>query len=149
MIQVREPTPDLYQAMAVKGREFHAASVYRQIPYCEESMVLLFEQMASQRMILIAEEDGAIVGGIGGLVGPAFFNQSVLLGAERFWWLDPDYRNSSAGLLLIAGMEAAAARAGCAWWMMISLDSSDPERAEKIYTRRGYVPAERGFLRRL
>lgn len=149
MIVVRRCHPSEYEAMAEKGRDFHQASDYREIPYDVPSMIQTFTEMDAQGLLLIAEEDGRIVGGVGGQMGPLFLNRNYLAGCERFWWLDPTKRNSRAGLLMLNGIEQAAAKAGCHYWMMISLDASDAERAEKIYVRTGYKPVERVFLKKV
>ena len=135
--------------MAEKGREFWSAIPFRAIPYDIESMKRCFAEMQAQGLLLIAEEGGAIYGGIGGVAAPAYFNNSYLLGSERFWWLDPAKRAGRTGLLLIRGMEDAARKAGCHFFAMMALESSDPDRAAFIYNRLGFEPSERMYLKRL
>ena len=78
-----------------------------------------------------------------------FFNRKFTAGCERFWWLDPTKRRSRAGLLMLTGIEKAAAAAGCHYWMMISLDASEAAHAEAIYLARDYKPVERIFLKQV
>lgn len=149
MINIRPARPEEFMLMAEKGREFHAATEYRDIPYDPQSMLTTFWQMHEQELLLIAEESGAIIGGIGGLKSGLFFNADTLVGSERFWWLDPNYRNSRAGLQLLTEMEVAAKKAGCVYWLMLSLEGSDNGRADAIYRRFGYKPAERAYLKKI
>jgi GNAT superfamily N-acetyltransferase len=148
-VNVRAPLESEYAAMAAKGREFWLASPFKSIPYDPASMIRCFAEMTSQGLMLIAEEDGAIYGGIGGVAGPAFFNDAYTLGSERFWWLDPAKRAGRTGLLLIREFEDAARRAGCHYLAMMALEASDPDRAEFIYRRFGFEPSERMYTKEL
>lgn len=149
MITIRPATYQEFDEMAEKGREFHQASAYRDIPYDVDSMINTFEQMLEQGLLLVAEADGRIIGGVGGVKFGMFFNVGTLVGCERFWWLDPNYRNSRAGLALLKGIEAAAKAAGCLHWMMLALDGDDVGRATAIYDRFGYIPVERAYMKRI
>ncbi len=135
--------------MAEKGRGFWHEAPFKDIPYDIDSMCRTFECMHAQGLLLVAYEGEKIVGGIGGVAGPAFFNDAYTIGSERFWWLDRDYRASRAGLLLLRGIEDAARAAGCHYWSMLSLEASDPERAHFIYTRMGYAQSERMSMKRV
>lgn len=134
--------------MAEKGRDFWEASPFTSIPYDANSMIRCFHEMTAQGLMLIAEEGGAIYGGIGGVAGPAFFNDAYTIGSERFWWLDPNKRGN-AGLLLIRGFEDCAKKAGCHYLAMMALEVSDPDRAEAIYRRFGFEPSERMYTKEL
>lgn len=147
MITLRGPEPEEFAMMAEKGREFHAASEYQRIPYCVESMIETFWSMYEKDMLIVAVEGDRVVGGVGGLYAKLFFNKAVQIGCERFWWLEPENRSSMAGLLLLNGIEAAAKRAGCTEWMMLSLD--DGGIADKIYRRRGYKLVEHAYIKSL
>lgn len=148
MIVIRPARPEEFMLMAEKGREFHAATEYRAIPYDPVSMMQTFAAMLEHGLLLIAEQDGAILGGIGGLKFNMFFNADTLCACERFWWLDPNYRNSRVGLELLIGIEAAALQAGCQYWLMLALEG-DNGRADTIYRRFGYQPVERAYLKSL
>lgn len=150
MITVRAPTgPEEFAAMAEKGAGFWYEAPFKSIPYDVASMCRTFHDMHTQGLLLVAYDDAKVVGGIGGVCGPAFFNDSYIVGSERFWWLDPAYRASRAGLLLLRGIEDAARARGCHYWSMLALEHSDPERAEFIYVRMGYERAERMYTKRL
>lgn len=148
-MNVRPPLEHEYQAMAEKGREFWEISPFKSIPYDPASMIRCFAEMQGQGLMLIAEEGGAIYGGIGGVAGPAYFNDAYTIGSERFWWLDPTKRAGRTGLLLIREFEEAARRAGCRYLAMMALEASDPERAELIYKRLDFKPSERMYTKEL
>lgn len=148
-MNVRAPQPHEFSAMAEKGREFWETSPFKSIPYDPASMVRCFAEMTDQGLMLIAEEGGAIYGGIGGVAGPAYFNEAYTIGSERFWWLDPQKRAGRTGLLLIREFEDAARRAGCHYLAMMALEASDPERADFIYRRLDFKPSERMYTKEL
>lgn len=135
--------------MAEKGSCFWYEAPFKSIPYDVTSMCRTFRDMQSQGLLLVAYDNEKVIGGIGGVSGPAFFNHEFTIGSERFWWLDAAYRPSRAGLLLLRGIEEAARTAGCHYWSMLALEHSDPERAEFIYTRMGYERSERMYTKRL
>jgi hypothetical protein len=113
---------------------------------CLKSLVFLATNESG--ILLVAEENGEIIGMAGGLVSPLYFNLSHLTGQELFWWVKPGSRGST-GLKLIEELEQAAHLKGCASWAMISLHKVDPERTARIYERRGYRASEQTFIKRL
>ena len=74
----------------------------------------LFEMIRSPAHRLLVAEDhrGKVIGMIGFLLYPTFWNAEHLMAQEMFWWVDPLQRESGAGLALLREMEAEAKRAG-------------------------------------
>lgn len=130
------------------GRAFCEASHYREVGFDESSVRTLMEQMvASADALLLIADAGKPVGMLGALRYPFYMNRNHPTVQELFWWVDESERKSGAGLSLIAGLEQWSKDSGAKSVHMGSLDSSDPERIEVIYKRRGYKPSERIFIK--
>lgn len=100
-------------------------------------------------ILLVAEEDGSLAGMAGGLVYPLYFAAGRLTGQELFWWVEPAFRGSGAGLALVRGMEGAARNKGAGTFVMGALESLRPGAVGALYERSGYRPMEHLYLRRL
>ncbi len=102
--------------------------------------------LIGEHLVMIAERPGVIpepVGMIGGLVTPHFFNDSILVLSELFWWVDEGHRRSTAGLrLLDAFVEWGREHAD---WVTFALEHNSPVREETLY-RRGFQRRESAFL---
>ncbi len=97
--------------------------------------------------VFVAEEN-EVVGAIGGMVYPLFFNVDHLTGQEFFWWCEPEYRKG-AGRKLFEALESWAQERGARSFTMIALESNRPDAVAAVYKRAGYRPSERSFIRGL
>ena len=143
---IRKATLADMPQMLVNARTFIDSSAYKGL--CDdESMRLALTQMMEDGLLLVdAEEDGTHLGGIGCIKSPMFFNQSIAVANERFWWVKPDKRAVGVGRGLLAAIVVAAQDAGCQKLMMLSLAS--PE-VDEIYKRLGFAETEHCFMRDL
>lgn len=144
-MKVRHATAADITHVVRMGRGFWAQTFFKNIPYCPDSIAQLCHRMIDQKLLLMAEVAGQIAGSVGALAVPLYGNLSVLVGSEMFWWVEPQYRDSGVGKLMLSGIEAAAKEAGVHTFSMMALESVEPEKAAAIYTRLGYAPTERAF----
>lgn len=114
-------------------------------PFVPEYAARLFLDYLSapDRFCLVFDADGAAQGVLlahtyGHPFGP------VKIAQERLWWIDPAYRGSAAGKMLDAYDEWWRG-IGCAFGGMAGM-GEDP-RISAFYKRRGYIAAERNFLK--
>lgn len=99
-------------------------------------------------VMLVAEVGGVIFGMAASIICPLWFNTSVMTGQEWFWYVAPDHRNGT-GKPLLEALERETKALGAETFTMLSLATLRPEALERLYTRRGYRPAERTYIRRL
>lgn len=138
--------------VAALGERFHAEAGWPEIaaPYvvedCAQSLRLMVENPAG--ILLVAEAGGHLVGMAGGLAHPFYFNFGHLHGGELFWWVEPGLRDGT-GAALFDALEDAARSIGCLTFSMSAVERLKPELMGRLYTRRGYVPSERSFIKRL
>ncbi len=97
---------------------------------------------------LIESPDGILLvsdaGMIGGMVYPHPFNHAVKVGQEFFW-----YSEGKCGPALLAAAEAKAGELGASHWTMLAQETMRPEAVGKYYSRHGYQPLERSYIKEL
>ena len=117
------------------------------IEFCPDSTARAFEMCLRHELLSIAEHNDVVIGMVAGVKAPMIMNNDHLVGAELAWWVEPDYRKTSAGLKLLKFAEKLAKEAGVKMWSMMLLESSEPEKVAKIYAKMGYKPVERTYLK--
>lgn len=148
MIKIRPANFDTDALSIVEGaREFSQqtslASWFRNGPEFVEdiSKIMVLDNLE----ILVAEQDGKIVGGIGIVYVPFIWNHSILVGDELFWWSAPDAPFKTGAALFDFAMKRIEEKG--ARPMFRSLDTS-PKHIEKFYERRGLKKLETAFTTR-
>lgn len=128
--------------------EFYKSSPYAEASFNSEKVLewLKSTLQADKKklLVLVALDAGLPVGVISGLANTLPFSDDVIA-AEYFWWVTPEYRNSSAGLVLWKGYE---------WWatnivkakgiQMVSLSNLP---LGKMYERKGYSKVEEAYIK--
>lgn len=153
----RLAVPADFPRIAEMGRHFYEQTVYQAVPYSEEGLANHWCPLMHEQGLLFVAVDlmqppdapYAIVGAIGGISSPFLMNPGYGAGAELFMWVEPEARGSGIADRMMDAIELAAKEGGVSYWSMIALDAVHPEIAAKIYKRRGYVPAERTFVKAL
>lgn len=140
MIFLAEPQ-DLKNCVGC-AKEFH--QIYDPgVDFCESSFLDYWTSVISSGqgfMLLLEHKDGDIIGGAGGVV-TNFQTSSVLNCVEMFWWVSPEFRGVH-GMRLFAEYEQEAKRRGAKRLLMAYMANSMPEKLEKFYAAKGFVPFE-------
>ncbi|MES2904551.1 MAG: GNAT family N-acetyltransferase [Pseudomonadota bacterium] len=148
---IRAATPADIETIVGMGREFHSAAGWGDIAdYDDTTTALTLRNMIDSEamVLLVAEQDGEVVGMAGGGMAPLYFNHAHRIGQEIFYWINPEARNG-IGKHLLDELENTARAAGCQSWIMVALDNVRPEVTGRLYRMRGYRPAERNWIRKL
>lgn len=89
--------------------------------------------------------DGVIerMGFIIGLATPHPYNPAIRVLSEQFWWVEPKYRKSRAGLMLLN--EFVAHGKAHSDWVLMALEKRSPVN-EKTLVRRGFRHTETAYL---
>lgn len=98
-----------------------------------------------ERSCLFVDEN--VTATISGLVFPHYFNHSVLMGQELFWWVDPDARNSRLGVQLFNRFEEWVRSMGGKLFSMICMEGEYADPLASFYQRKGFIPSERHFVK--
>jgi len=129
----------------MKGMEKETAHVKVDIEY---SIKKYKEMIASgvAHMIMLKNDNGKMVGGLGFVVGPDLHFPRVIA-VETYWYVDPDNRGD--GMLLLRYLEDWAKNNGCDAVAMIHLEDSSPESLKKVYQRRKYIKVESHYVKEI
>lgn len=141
---IREAGLDEIYLVAVMAKNFenHTKHVKVDPKYTTES----YQRMIAlgEGVIFVLEEDGIIVGGIGGAKIPDLHWPRVIA-IETFWFILPEHRGP--GIKLKDRFEKWALDEGCSGVDMVHLVDSHPDILEKLYERDGYSLVEKHYLK--
>ena len=101
----------------------------------------------TEALVMVAEHEGEIVGGLGALKFPMFFS-SVHAAMELFWYVAPERRGSRDAVRMLRVLEQWARTVGCKVLTMIAI-AIDGSPAADLYKREGFAPLETHFVKGL
>lgn len=123
-------------------KDFHAAGA---MPFPFQAAVaerLFLDFVDAPRRAIFVIDDGGAKGLLIAEAGDHPFG--FVLAREVLWWIDPDARGRSA-IQMLDAYEAWAKAEGCAFASAACLGAD--ERTARLYSRRGFKPAETHFLK--
>jgi GNAT superfamily N-acetyltransferase len=149
MYKIRDATINDFDQVYGMAKKFYAMTTYPdQIPIDQASSFELFEGLLNTGFVLVAEEEGRLIGMMGVMIAPFMLNTNHLTATELMWWVEPDKRGSKIALSFLALAEERAQERGCTFLAMTKLRTS-PDVVDRIYTASGYVDSESAYLKRL
>jgi RimJ/RimL family protein N-acetyltransferase len=95
--------------------------------------------------VWLAEVDGEMVGIVGAIAYPLYFNPNALVVQELWWWLAPAFRGE--GGKMFKQIESWAKERNASALFMIALEDERAAKMEKLYLRAGFKPMERTFIK--
>lgn len=147
---VRKATETDLPQYLVLAQAFHAASpMHGSIEFDVPgySQFYLSSLQNDSVGIWLAEIDGQVVGICGAVAYPLYFNPAALVVQELWWWLTPASRGSGAGGQMFKQIEQWAKEKNAAALFMIALEDNRAKKMENLYTRAGFKPMERTFIK--
>lgn len=144
---IRQATIEDLPGMEAAAREFLGESRFFG-PFEMGRFVALWSQLIGSGMgvIFILENDGALVGCIGGVATPEPYSAD-LAASEFFWSVMESHRGG--GLHLYRAFEAWARAKGCQQIRLCHMLDSMPEKLSHVYRRLGFEPAEVHYVKSL
>lgn len=100
-------------------------------------------------IVLVAEDDGKLIGITAAIAYPMYFNPAKLVAQELWWYIKPDERGGAASKLLFQEIEKWSMSKQAEAMFMVALDNDRIETMVKLYGRLGYTPTERTFVKGL
>lgn len=148
--KIRKAVPEDFAAVVPMAESFYKSTDYYTggMDFDMPSILEYYILMLTAGFIMLAEEDGKLVGMMGCLVTPFQLNANYLMCTEAMWWVNPDHRGLSVAKDLILESELEAKALGCSRMVMSSLRTS-PEVVDKWYENSGYMLTEKAFMRGL
>ena len=145
---IRAGTESDFARCVELGFNFHQFAYGKKgIGYCTDSCMNTMIMAHGMGLFVVAEVDGIVQGFCVGAKAPMMMNQSVTVGCELVWWVEPEHRKSTLGIGLLKAIEQQAKDSGVDVWSMVLLDDVEPEKVDKIYRAMGYVPSERTYIK--
>lgn len=130
------------------GRDFWKVSPYAStIEYNPESVGNLLGKLVENELMLVAEYEEGIVGVAAIVVAPMPFDPSIKIANELFWYVRPGLRAHGIGGAMLSNLEAMARAKGANVLSMGTMQSSDPEKAENLFSANGYNLTEKSFTK--
>ncbi len=148
MIQLRPGVPEDCEWMLGQLREFDMfigakRSLFPDVATATTQMLSLI----AEHVVILAYSDVVEppepVGFIIGLVGPHYFNPQLTVLTELMWWVDPEWRRSRAGLMLLNTFIAVGKEH--ADWIIVTLEEKSPVNPTTL-EKRGFNLWERSYI---
>lgn len=126
-------------ALVEMGSRLHAESVYSFLPYDSErveSQVAEYVSGRGERVFLVAERNGVLIGMLAGHLDQYFFcNERVAV--DVFFFVEKPHRGGTAALALIETFAAWAEERGAVELCMSVSTGIDMEKTERFYQKLG------------
>jgi GNAT superfamily N-acetyltransferase len=132
--------------LAALAAEFYASSRFLGRFEIERFVAFWGPQLERSGIILLAEEEGQIVGALGALAYPEPYSGD-LVAAEFFWFCSEAYRGR--GVALYREFEAWAHAVGCRRIRMAHLLDLMPDKLERVYKHWGFESVETQYVKEL
>lgn len=133
---IRQATHDDIPLIVSMGRDFHAYSPWRHIPFDADGLGVFVGHVIDRGVVLL--NDGGMIGGI---MNPLYFNPAHSVACELFWWA------KSGGRDLMRAFEAWGESNGAAGYQFSALNDDMAERMENLFNRAGYRKMETGYYK--
>lgn len=132
--------------------KFSQASPYKEITLDVQKMESIIEKILggdkSEALILLYIVNERPVGLLVGMKTEMNLNYDKIA-HELIWWVEPQYRGGRAGIELFKAFEFWAKKVGCKLVQMSLVETEDAPKVQKIYSKFGYKPTERAFLKEI
>lgn len=122
------------------------AGLHSLFPSDEKEFIAVIGRVISLEgmVILLAEHEGKVVGGISILYAPYLWNPSRIVGDEIFWWTSKDAPLRTGIRLFEEAMKQIDEKKAIPVFKKLE---TSPKGVEKLYLRKGLFPAETAFMR--
>jgi N-acetylglutamate synthase-like GNAT family acetyltransferase len=107
----------------------------------------LAENLITNHTLLVAEQEGQLVGMIAGILVPNIYNKDYIGLQEMFWWVVEEARTSSAAIRLYGAFEERAKDLEVDFISMVSTVYTPT--LENYYKKQGYKPVETSYIKEL
>lgn len=157
MCTIRPATADDIDALVEMGERFFAYSAFSKvISFNREAaramIAVLVEPgtllTASGNVVLVAEHEGKVIGGIAGTLTGTWFNPYARVATELAWWMDEAHRGGTAAIRLYRAFEAWASEMGADAIVMSDLVVDGETPAARLFEKLGYATVERAHIKR-
>lgn len=149
MYNIRKATPeDFIKVLPMAEKFWNTTAHSKTMAFDFDSVLDYYIMMIEMGFILVAEEEGNLIGMIGCFTQPFLLNKNHMVCTEAMWYVDEDYRGLRVAGDLLKRAEDEAKAAGCTKLVMSALSTS-PEGLDGYYKRIGYEVSETAYLKEI
>lgn len=135
-------------AVVALARELHGTSHWSEVaPFDSISFSRTAGSLIGNDSLLVAEDAGEVIGLLGFVIAPFYINFALSYAQEVFLYAMPHVYG--AGRALIEEFEACARARGAVIGQLATQVGVRDRAVSRVYQSRGYVEAERCFMKRL
>lgn len=140
---------DFDQILVLCGRFWQETVFFKvyNVPFQPDHACNMVKMAYEHEILAVVEENQEIVGFAAGITAPLLGNGDFTSGIELAWWINPEHRSLNLGSKLFDFMQELAGAAGVDWWCMVSLQSSNPDKVNRFYEKKGYHLSEMTYMR--
>lgn len=143
---VRDANEEDYPDILRLSEAFWEHTVYEE-PFEEEQCLAMIEACYAAGLLAVVESSKEIFGFVAGIKSPLLASSLANIGVEVAWYIEPHERSAGSGRRLLKYIETKAKEQGIKYWNMVSMQSSMPEKANKVYKKSGYQLVEQSFMK--
>jgi GNAT superfamily N-acetyltransferase len=129
-------------SLVAMSKTFWQYTLYKDEEFQEDAVEGMILAAIKDNLCIVYDVEGKAQGFVCGIKGYLMANFDVLVGTELAWWVNQEFRNTSAGLKLLKAIERRAKSLQIKYWNMAYMNSSMPESIKKIYESMGYKENE-------
>lgn len=143
---IRQATKADIPEMVANGREFAEYFPVKR-PYNGDLFAKVLEVLIDKGIVLVAEEDHQLVGGVIGALQPVWYAPESTSAALVAWVLKPEYRRGTAGIRLLKAFEDRAVELGADTIVLGDYQVNGEFQLDKLIKRMGYTLIERSHCK--
>lgn len=144
---IRHANLEDFEDILKMGRKFWRLTGYVEDPYDVDQAKDILDLASSHGMLMVLELEGKVKGFVAAIAAPLLVTKRVTQATEVAYWVDEDARGHGSELL--DGLERAVRASGAKYLNMIAIHAHFPERAAKVYLRKGYRIVETVYQKEL
>ncbi len=146
---VRKATEKDLTEITQMGRIFFMEAAWGDV--CEWDDLAAYESLynmvvGDNCIIMVAEQDNKIIGMVGAVLFPLWFNPAIKMGQEFFLYVKLEHRGG-VGIKLMQALEDEAKENGVQGFAMLAVENLPS--LDKFYSKWGYRPSEKTYIKRL
>lgn len=147
--KIRLAVPQDFHQILPMAQKFYATTEHaKDMEFDLESVLEYYITMLKNGFVVVAEEDGKLVGMLGAIVSWFPLNKKYKMATEAMWWVEPEYRGLAIAGDMKKAFEAEAKKDECDKVVMSALSTS-PDGLHDYYLSQGYALSETAYIRSL
>jgi hypothetical protein len=150
MATIRNATEADVDTIVKMARHFIAFAPHATIAeYDDADIATAIRACMQHGVLLVADQDGVVVGMLFGVVSGFWFAPRSLWATELAWWVEPAARGGTAGIRLVTAFQDWAREQGAKVVAMSSLHLDHDNRVSSVLQRMGFAQSEHTYIKRI